>query len=86
MFLFRGSEQWHGFSFLGDHFNVVAIGSKLYVIVPFCVGSAYVVWFFLVLACVRQSLLLLMYRRPFFSNKGTDTLAGVADLDADIPQ
>ena len=61
MLLLRGSEQWRGVYFLGDHFSAVARGRKFYVIVLFCVGLAYVVRCFIVLVCGRQSLLPVWY-------------------------
>ena len=62
MLLLRGYEQWCGISFLGDHFRTVAKGRTLYVIVLFCVGSAFVVMCHLVLVCGRQYLLPVFYR------------------------
>ena len=61
MLLLRGSKQCREISFLGDCFSAVDIGRKLYVIVIFCVGSAYVVWYHIVLMCGRKYLLLVLY-------------------------
>ena len=62
MLLLRVYEQCRGISFLGNYFSAVFRGRKLYVIVLFCVGSTYVVWCCLVLACGRQFMLPVLYR------------------------
>ena len=61
MLLIKIYEKWRGGYLFGDHFSTVARGRKLYFIVLFRVGSAYVVWCSLVLACGRQSMILLFY-------------------------
>ena len=61
MLLIRVYEQWSGISFLGYHFITVATGRKLYVIVLFCVGSAYGVMCRLVAVCGRKYLLPVWY-------------------------
>ena len=43
MLLLRGYEQWHGISFLVDHFSAIEKGRKLYVTILVCVGLAFVV-------------------------------------------
>ena len=63
MLLLRGYGQCHGIYFLRYHFSAVARGRKFYVIVIFCVGSAYVVLCRLVLVIGRQSLLPVLYIR-----------------------
>ena len=86
MLLLRGYEKWHGISFLGDHFSVVARGRKLYVIVLVCVVSAFVVLWRYVFVCGRQHMFLLLCINLLFCREVTDALAEVTDLDADIPQ
>ena len=66
MLLLIVSEQWRGIFSLGDHFSAVARGRELYVILLLCVGSVYVVLYFIVLVCGRQSLLPLFYRMIVF--------------------
>ena len=86
MLLLGVSEKWCGFSFLGEHFCVVARGRKLYGIVPLCVGSSYVVWCCLVLTCGRQSLLRYCIEFLFVSHEVTDSISGISELGANIPQ
>ena len=86
MLLLRGYEQWRGISFLGDHFSAVAIGRKLYVIILFYVGSAFVVLCRRSLECGRNLCFRYFIECLLVCHEGTDALAGVADLDADKPQ
>ena len=62
MLLLRVYEQCRGLSFLGNYFSAVFRGRKLYVIVLFCVGLAYVVLCCLVLVYGRKYLLSVLYR------------------------
>ena len=62
MLMLIGYDQWSGIYFLGDHFSAVARGRKLYVIVLFCIGLAYVVLCCLVLVYGRKYLLSVLYR------------------------
>ena len=86
MLLLIGYEQWRGISFLGDHFSVVEIGGKFYGIVPICVGSAFLVLCLCVLVCGRKLFFCYCVEILLVFHKGTDALAEVTDLDADIPQ
>ena len=84
MLLIRVYDQWRGISFLGDNFSAVLRGRKLYVIILVRLGSAFMgmcrrvlvdnfyFWYFVesVIAC----------------HEGSDALAKVTDLDADIPE
>ena len=42
MLLIISYDQWHGFSFLGDHFSAVVRGRKFCVIILVYLGSAFV--------------------------------------------
>ena len=86
MLLLRVYEQWRSISFFEDHFSAVARGRKLCVIIPVFSGSAFVVLCFSVLVCGRQLILLVFCKKSDFCYEGTDALALVTDLDADIPQ
>ena len=86
MLLLRVHEQWHGIYFLGDHFSTVAIGRKLYVLILVYLGSDFVGLCRFVLVCGTKLLFLVLCRRRNFFHEGTDALAEVTDLDAEIPQ
>ena len=86
MLLLRVYEQWHGISFLGDHFRVVERGRKLCVIIIIYLGSAFLSLCHRVLVCGRQLIFLVLCRKRIFFHEGTDALAEVTDLDVDIPQ
>ena len=86
MLLLRVYEKWRGISFLGDHFSAVARGRKLCVLILVYLGSAFVGLCRFVLVCGRQLLFLVLCRKRDFFHEGTDALAEVTDLDADIPQ
>ena len=86
MLLLIVCEQWHGISFFVDHFNAVARVRKLYVTILVCLGSAFVSLCRCFLVCGRQLLFMELCRKLDFFREGTDSLAKVTDLVADIPQ
>ena len=70
MLLLRLYEQWRGISFLGDRFSAVARGSKLCVLILFCLGSALVDRCRFVQVSGRQLIFLVFCRRGDFLSWG----------------
>ena len=86
MLMLRVYEQWRGISFRGDHFSTVARGSKLCVLILVCLVSAFVDMC-QVSRCVLDNFYFwYCLEGVIISHEGTDALAEVTDLDADIPQ
>ena len=86
MLLLRVYEQWSGIYFLGDHFNAVGRGRKLCVLILVCLGSAFVVLCSFSRCVVDNLYFWYCVEDVIVCREGTDALAEVTDLDADIPQ
>ena len=86
MLLLRVYEQWRGISFLGDHFTAVSRGRKLCILILVYLGSSFVglCRFFQVRG--RNFYLWYCVEGVIVCHEGTDALAEVTDLGADIPQ
>ena len=86
MLLLRVYEQWYGISFPGDHFRAVARGRKLCVLVLIYLGSAFVGLCLFSWCVVDNFYFWYCVEGVIVCHEGTDSLAEVTDLDADIPQ
>ena len=86
MLLLRVYEQWRGISFLGDHFSAVARGRKFCVLILVCLGSALVGLCRFFRCVVDDFYLWYCVEGVIVFHEGTDALAAVTDLDADILQ
>ena len=70
MLMLRLYEQWHGISFLRDHFSSVARGRKLCVPISVSLVSAFMVLCWVVQVCVRRLLFLILHRRRDYLSWG----------------
>ena len=65
MLVLRVYDQWHGISFLGDHFSVVARGRNLCDLILVYLGSEFVDLCHFVQECGRQLIFLVLCRRRY---------------------
>ena len=84
--LLRVNEQWRSIYFLGDHFNAVASGRKLCVLILVYLGSAFVGLCRFSRCVVDNFYFWYCVEGMIFCHEGTDTLAEFTDRDVDIPK